>query len=102
MEVKSKFNKGDIIFFMIGDQPHKAEIIGITFFTGTFFTGNNGSQTTAGDFTQVKYHTDGCDSEVPEQNAFTSKEELTTHVFNGLRDHTDYSPFNAPVKGPKD
>ena len=96
MEVKSKFNKGDTIFFMVKDKPHQRKITGISFFNGKS-TKINGEQKLAED-TQVHYHTDGC-FEVAEQKAFASKEDLIKDVFRNV-DDGEYSPFEAPVKEP--
>lgn len=96
MEVKSKFNKGDTIFFMVKDKPHQRQITGISFFNGKA-TSINGEQKLA-ETTQVRYHTEGC-FEVAEQKSFASKEELIKSVFNHV-DNGEYSPFEAPVKAP--
>lgn len=96
MEVKSKFNKGDIIYFMVNDQPNKRKITGITFFTGSSTKINGEQKITAGDFTQIHYHTEGC-LEVAEQKAFATEEELKKDVFRVVFDG-EYSPFDAPFK----
>lgn len=98
MEVNSKFNKGDTIYFMNGELPQKAKITGITFFTGEAKRLDGSSKVTAPSHTQVTYHVDNC-IEVHEQNAFPSKDKMIKALFDNL--DKEYSPFDAAVKEPK-
>lgn len=84
MEAKSKFDIGEIIFFMNGGMPVKAQITGIHIFSG-YSQDSSGCRTESkkGEF-MVSYYTEGYTIPTREFNAFASKEELQKSLFDNL------------------
>jgi len=80
--MRSKFNVGDEIFFMNGSEATKGEIVGISFIVGEFKTvyfDRKGSI----DKPSISYSL-GSYSDVPEEKAFSTKEELIQSVFSKI------------------
>lgn len=82
MEVKSRKNIGDTIYFMSGDIPLKDVVSGISLFTGFRSDGLCRQWQTDKDSAHVTYHTTCGD--VREERAFDSKEDLIKSLFDNL------------------
>lgn len=84
MEAKSKFDIGELIFFMNGGMPVKAQITGINMFSG-WSQDNSGCRTESkkGE-SMISYYTQDYTTPVREFNAFASKEELQKSLFDNL------------------
>ena len=85
MEAKSKFNIGDIIYYMYGEQPIKDIISGITFFVGKKKSSTGERYETMGDIPSVSYHTEESSNPINEDKAYATKGELQKSVFANIQ-----------------
>jgi hypothetical protein len=84
MEIKSKFNIGDTIFFMEGDMPVKETVSGITTFNGEAIHSNGSTQLTEEGKVFIDYHIKYRAVKVNEHKVYATKEELITATFASL------------------
>lgn len=84
MEVKSKFNIGDTIYYMYGKCPTKDIIFGITFFVGRKQSAQGETHSTMGDNPLISYHAEGSTRSISELDAYATKEELQKSLFANL------------------
>lgn len=84
MEVKSKFNKGQTIYFMNGEMPAKDVVSGITFFVGKKEDSVGTRHETMGDIPDISYHLENDTKSVHESAAYETKEYLIEATFKNL------------------
>jgi hypothetical protein len=82
MEFKTKYKKGDFVYFMHNEIPVKEEIIGTTHFFGCKVF-SDGRRIDSGESPSIVYHT-ASGKDVHELDACPSKEELIKLVFEQL------------------
>lgn len=87
MKAESKFNIGDTIYYMYGEQPTKDTITGVSFFEGKMRMGVGGGggwhETTDG-IPSIQYHVEKSPKPISELEAHATKEELQKTVFANL------------------
>ena len=87
MEIKTKYNIDDTIFFMYNNTPKKATITGIKTFTGgeRFSSGKIISSPDDGKKPCVYYYVAGFnDITITESESFQTKEDLIENIFSKL------------------
>lgn len=83
MELKTKFNIGDLGYFMEKQIPVKAKIIGISVITGIYREPNGTTIEIKDGECAATYHFDNFGRAV-EENIYSSKKELIKAVFDKL------------------
>lgn len=83
MKAESKFNVGDTIYYMYGEQPIKDIVSGITFFVGK-------KKTSYGEIHQVdelfiSYHSENSTKPINEINVYATKDELQKAIFANIQ-----------------
>ena len=85
MKVESKYNKGEVIFFMRGMTPQKGIISGITFFTGTKKTiDGTVMECPENETCSVEYHIENTGFSINEKCAYANKTTLQKALFENL------------------
>jgi len=84
MELKTKYNIGDAVYFMSGGIPLKLPIAGITIFSGFKHNARGIRCSTAAGEYSVKYNFTEILLSVSEQSAYATKEELIKSLFDKL------------------
>ena len=83
MEMTTRYNVDDVIYFMNGAIPAKAAIGGIECFTGVKTLPSGEIHSTGKDEFRTLYYTSEGDC-VHEKNAYASKEEMINELFKKL------------------
>lgn len=81
--VKTKFNVGDMIYFMAYDTPKKGMIEGFAAFYGNFKNSSFEKNSKSMDEPVIIYSV-GAYQTVEESKAFKNKEDLIVNMFAGL------------------
>ena len=98
MEVNSKFNIGDEVYYMSDTIPCKSNISGISFFTGCRCDQTKAGVThhrTIGNACAIEYYLLSRVYPIPEEKVFATKEELKESVFSTIEDTFNKSIWNG-------
>lgn len=91
MEIKTKFNMGDVIHFMEKEKPVDGTIVGISTFDGQKTNGNGSYETTGSKGINITYHVRPNSEEVyyfrsvSECDSHKTQEALRAAVFPNLK-----------------
>ncbi len=84
MTIKTKYNIGDVIFFMSGQIPTKGIIEGCTVFTGKKKYSDGAIEEMTSGVNSIQYHVQYTSTPIHEEIAFPSKEDLQKHLFENV------------------